>query len=101
MNVGARSPRAFNRWLLLGASDGYLGMADRRLVSDNSRRLRRIFMLTGERDAVVQRTRRAGEWFKHEGVSVRIVTPPTLAHEVALERSPALYRGALSWLVAG
>lgn len=101
MNVGARSPRAFNRWLLLGASDGYLGMAGRGLISSNASRLRRIFMLTGERDGVVQRTRRAGEWFQHSGVAVRIVTPPTLAHEVALEGSPALYRGALSWLVAG
>ena len=101
MNVGARSPRAFNRWLLLGASDGYLGMSGRSLISSNRSRLRRIFLLTGERDGVVQRTRRAGEWFESNGVSVRIVTPPSLAHEVALERSPALYRGALSWLVAG
>ncbi len=101
MNVGVRSPRAFSRWLILGASDGYLGPGGPGLVARSRPNLRRIVLLTGERDAVVPETRRAGTWFERSGVPLRLLTPASLAHEVALEREPALYRDALAWLEAG
>ena len=101
MNVGVRVPRTFNRWLILGASDGYLGARGPNLLSRGRSQLRRVYLLTGELDSVVHETRRAGEWVKQAGIPVKVVTPASLAHELALERQPALYRGALAWLAKG
>lgn len=101
MNVGVRAPRTFSRWLILGASDGYLGPGGKGLVARSRASLRRVVLLTGEQDAVVPETRRAGAWLEQSGVPLRLLTPASLAHEVALEREPALYRDALAWLEAG
>jgi len=101
MNVGVRAPRTFSRWLILGASDGYLGADGAALVARSRAGLRRVVLLTGEHDAVVHETRRAGAWFEGSGVPLRLLTPTSLAHELALEREPALYRDALAWLAAG
>jgi len=101
MNVGVRAPRTFNRWLILGASDGYLGADGAGLVARSRASLRRVVLLTGEHDAVVHETRRAGVWFEGSGVPLRLLTPTSLGHELALEREPALYRDALAWLAAG
>lgn len=101
MNVGVRAPQTFNRLLILGASDGYLGALGPSLIAQSRASLRRVYLLTGERDSVVHETRRAGEWFREGRVPLRVVTPASLAHEVALERERGLYRGALSWLSRG
>lgn len=101
MNVGVRDARAFNRLFILGASDGYLGARGPELIAACRSRLRRVYLLTGERDAVVHETRRAGQWFRNNRVPVRVVTPSSLAHEVAVDSESSLYRGALSWLASG
>ncbi|MBN2192058.1 MAG: LysM peptidoglycan-binding domain-containing protein [Polyangiaceae bacterium] len=101
MNVGVRAPRTFNRWLILGASDGYLGPGGPSLLAKGRSSLHRVVLLTGVHDSVVHETRRAGVWVEQSGVSLRVVTPATLAHEVALEREASLYRDALVWLAGG
>jgi predicted esterase len=101
MNLGARYPRTFNRWLVLGASDAYWGAEGIRALRRARGRVRRVFLITGEQDQVVERTRTVRKWLRHERIATRIATPDTLGHEVALETHRGLYRMALTWLNPG
>jgi predicted esterase/LysM repeat protein len=101
MNVGLAEPKAFSRWLILGASDTYWGGDSLEQLRSNSRTIRRVYLITGERDVVVDRTRKVGDWLKGAKVTNRLQTPDTLAHEVAVDRMPSLYSRALTWLSGG
>ena len=101
MNVGLAEPKAFSRWLILGASDAYWGGDSLQQLRDNRRVIKRVCLITGERDVVVERTRKVDEWLAGAKVTHRGQTPDTLAHEVALERMPSLYSRALTWLSGG
>jgi predicted esterase len=101
MNLGARYPRTFNRWLVLGASDAYWGEAGIQALRRARGRVRRVFLITGEQDEIVDRTRTVRNWLRHEHIATRMATPDTLGHEVALETHRELYRTALTWLNAG
>jgi predicted esterase len=101
MNVGLREPRTFNRWLLMGADPGYWGAPGKALLSSAKQRMRRVYLITGERDSVVQGTRKVREWLRAASIPTRITTPNDLGHEVALEGKASLYRMALIWLESG
>jgi LysM repeat protein/predicted esterase len=101
MNVGVRSPRTFNRWLILGASDAYWGGQGLEALQAGRGALKRVYLITGEQDEVVERTRTVAGWLQHARVATRIATPDGLAHELALETKPGLYRTALIWLDRG
>jgi LysM repeat protein/predicted esterase len=101
MNVGVRNPRTFNRWLILGASDAYWGGQGLEALQSGRGALKRVYLITGEQDEVVERTRTVAEWLEEARVATRITTPEDLAHELALETKAGLYRTALIWLDRG
>lgn len=101
MNVGVRQPRTFNRWMILGADVSYWGGAGLEALKDAKSKVRRVALITGGRDQVVDDTRTVAGWLENEGVTLRVQTPGDLAHEVALDRKPELYVSALHWLDNG
>jgi len=101
MNVGVREPKTFNRWLILGADTNYWGGSGLEALQDARERVRRVVLITGGRDQVVEDTRKVAEWLSRARVPIKIQTPGDLAHEVALDRMPGLYEGALRWLDHG
>jgi predicted esterase len=101
MNVGVREPRTFNRWLILAANSTYWGGPGLDALSTAKERVRRVYLITGEHDAIVEGTREVDAWLRRADVVTRLSTPSDLAHEVALERKPFLYEQALRWLDDG
>ncbi len=63
--------------------------------------MRRVYLITGEHDSVIDGTRQLREWLKKSRVPTRISTPKDMGHELALERKPGMYRAALIWLDRG
>jgi predicted esterase len=63
--------------------------------------LRKVYLITGEKDGVIQGTRDVREMLRKARVSTRITTPGDLGHEVDLEEKRELYRAALVWLNTG
>lgn len=101
MNVGVREPRTFNRWLILAANTTYWGGPGLEALQTARERVRRVYLITGQRDEVVGGTREVNAWLKRAGVETRLSTPADLGHEIALERKPFLYEQALKWLDHG
>ena len=101
MNVGVREPRTFNRWLILAASSKYWGGPGLEALGSAKDRVRRVFLITGEHDGVIDGTHEVQTWLKKAGVPTRVITPKKMGHEVALERKTEMYRSALGWLDAG
>lgn len=101
MNVGVRQPRTFNRWLILGADVSYWGGSGLEALKDAKSKVRRVVLITGGMDMVVDDTRTVAGWLDKEGVPLRIQTPGKLAHEVALDRMSGMYESALRWLDRG
>jgi LysM repeat protein len=101
MNVGVREPRTFNRWLILAANSTYWGGPGLDALQTARERVRRVYLITGERDEVVEGTRQVEAWLRRAGVATRVTTPGDMGHEVLLERKPYLYSEALRWLDSG
>jgi len=64
-------------------------------------RVRRVFLITGEHDGVIEGTHQVESWLQKAGVPTKVVTPSNMGHETPLEKKTEMYRGALSWLDAG
>jgi LysM repeat protein/pimeloyl-ACP methyl ester carboxylesterase len=101
MNVGVREPRTFNRWLILAANSTYWGGPGLDALQTARERVRRVYLITGEHDEVVDGTRQVETWLRRAGVTTRVATPSDMGHEVLLERKPFLYSEALRWLDSG
>ncbi len=101
MNVGVREPRTFNRWLILAANSKYWGGPGLEALGSAKNRVRRVFLITGEHDGVIEGTHQVEEWLQKAGVPTKVVTPSNMGHETPLEKKTEMYRGALSWLDAG
>jgi LysM repeat protein/predicted esterase len=101
MNVGVREPHVFNRWLILAAASQYWGGPGVDALKTARERVRRVFLITGENDGVVDSTHQVEEWLEQAGVTTRVATPEDMGHELALARKPELYRRALAWLDRG
>jgi predicted esterase len=98
MNVGVREPETFNRWLILAANDSYWGGEGQMELVRRYARIKRVYLLTGEQDAVVDCTRRVFDILDQAGVHVIMRTPEDLAHEIPENRMRLLYRRPLRWL---
>jgi predicted esterase len=99
MNVGLKDQRTWSKWLILGASDAYWGDVTEALDKDK-RKVRRVYLLTGENDGVAQNTVKVGETLKNEKVPVKVKLVPGMGHEVPGDRMVSTYRRPLAWLVA-
>jgi predicted esterase len=100
MNVGVREPEVFNRWLILAANDSYWGGEGQSELEKRYARIKRVYLLTGEQDYVVDSTRRVFDLLDQAGVHVIMRTPEELAHEIPEDRMRLLYRRPLRWLNA-
>jgi predicted esterase len=101
MNVGVREPRTFNRWLILAANSKYWGGPGLEALGSAKDRVRRVFLITGEHDGVLEGTHQVEAWLQKAGVPTRVITPSNMGHETPLEKKTEMYRSALSWLDAG
>ena len=101
MNVGVREPKTFNRWLILAASSKYWGGPGLEALGSARNRVRRVVLITGEHDGVIESTHQVEAWLKKAGVPTKVITPNNMGHEVPLEKKTEMYRSALGWLDAG
>ncbi len=99
MNVGLADQRTWNRWLILGASDAYWGDVTEALDKDK-RKLRRVYLLTGEQDSVAPNTLKVGETLKKLKVPVKVKLVPGMGHKVPGDRMISTYHRPLAWLTA-
>ena len=101
MNVGLWEPLTFPRWFIIAAHDGYIDSESDRIRA-NANSVRRVYLLTGQHDEIVEHTRRANDvltraWGRRR-VHMRILErashelPPNFIHDT---------RRALLWVTAG
>jgi predicted esterase len=101
MNVGVREPRTFNRWLILAANSKYWGGPGLEALGSAKNRVRRVYLITGEHDGVIEGTHQVEQWLQKAGVPTKVMTPSNMGHEVPLEKKTEMYRSALTWLDNG
>ena len=100
MQVGLKDQSTWTKWLILGASDQYWGGDVTEALDSEKRKVRRVYLLTGENDGVAQNTVRVGDTLKKNNVPVKVRLVPGLGHEVPSDRMVSTYRRPLAWLVA-
>ncbi len=101
MNVGVREPRTFNRWLILAADNDYWGGSGLEALQKGRHTVRRVYLITGEQDGVIEGTAQVRKWLETAGVPVHASTPDDMGHELQLEKKAGMYRAALVWLDRG
>jgi predicted esterase len=100
MQVGLHDPVSWNRWLILAANDQYwFGDTDAILTQDK-KKLRRVYLLTGENDEVAENTERVSETLKKAKIATRVKIVPGMGHEIPGDRMITTYRRPLLWLAA-
>ena len=100
MQVGLKDQSTWTKWLILGASDQYWGGDVTEALDAEKRKVRRVYLLTGENDGVAQNTVKVGDTLKKNKVPVRVRLVPGMGHEVPSDRMVSTYRRPLAWLVA-
>jgi predicted esterase len=100
MQVGLKDQRTWTKWLILGASEQYWGTDVAEALDVETRKVRRVYLLTGENDSVAQNTVKVGDTLKKNKVPVKVKLVPGMGHEVPSDRMVSTYRRPLAWLVA-
>jgi predicted esterase len=100
MQIGLHEPRTWSRWLILAANDQYWIGDAKDVLEHNHRRIRGVYLLTGESDEVAPNTRRVADMLKHAKVRHRIHIAHGMGHEVPGDRMRSTYRRPLAWLLA-
>ena len=98
--VGLREPGKWSKWLILAANDHYWFGDAPQLLAQNRKKIRRVYLFTGELDMMAENTVRAGEMLKKENIPVKVQIFPGLGHDVPADRMVANYRRPLRWLIA-
>ena len=100
MQVGIRDPQTWSRWLILAANDQYWFGDAKALLDENRKRIRRVYLLTGETDEVAPNTLRVADILKDAKVPHKVHIAPGMGHEVPGDRMRSTYRRPLAWLLA-
>jgi predicted esterase len=100
MQVGLKDQRTWDRWLILGATDQYWQQDLTQAFDPQKRKVRRVYLLTGENDQVAQGTARVGNMLKKYKVPNKVKIVPGLGHEIPADRMISTYRRPLAWLNA-
>ncbi|MDB5218756.1 MAG: hypothetical protein JWO86_6683 [Myxococcaceae bacterium] len=100
MQVGLKDQSTWTKWLILGASDQYWQQDVTEALDAEKRKVRRVYLLTGENDGVAQNTVKVGDTLKKNKVPVKVKLVPGMGHEVPSDRMVSTYRRPLAWLVA-
>jgi predicted esterase len=98
--VGLREPDKWSKWLILAANDKYWFGDAPQLLEEHHKKIRRVYLFTGEFDMVAQNTERVGEMLRNVHVPVRVQIMPGLGHEVPDDRMVTNYRRPLRWLIS-
>ena len=98
-NIGQHEPKTFNRWLIVASCDRYFGY-DKTVLEDARKKLKRIYLWTGETDMVVKESEATFEHLKTLGVKVKLNVAQGYGHEIPAATMTQNYRKALRWLVA-
>lgn len=98
MNVGLMEPVTFPRWFIIAANDGYID-GEESLVTRAARTVRRVYLLTGTGDEIVEHTRRASTQLTRAWSRRRVRTEIRrgMNHELPRE-FVAVTRPALLWV---
>ncbi|MDB4937461.1 MAG: hypothetical protein JWP87_4433 [Labilithrix sp.] len=100
MQIGLKDQTTWTKWLILGASEQYWGTDVTDALDSEKRKVRRVYLLTGENDGVAQNTVKVGDTLKKNKVPVKVRLVPGMGHEVPGDRMVSTYRRPLAWLVA-
>jgi predicted esterase len=100
MQLGIHDPSTWSRWLILAANDQYWWGDAPQLLDDDKKKLRRVYLLTGESDEVAPNTRRVGDMLKTHKIPYKMRIVPGMGHEVPGDRMITVYRRPLAWLTA-
>ena len=100
MQVGLKEQSTWTKWLILGASDQYWQQDVTEALDVEKRKVRRVYLLTGENDGVAANTVKVGDTLKKNKVPVKVKLVPGMGHEVPSDRMVSTYRRPLAWLVA-
>jgi len=100
MQVGLKDQSTWTKWLILGASEQYWGGDVTEALDVEKRKVRRVYLLTGENDGVAQNTVKVGDTLKKNKVPVKVRLVPGMGHEVPSDRMVSTYRRPLAWLIA-
>ncbi len=99
MQTGLMEPVIFPRWVIFSAHDGYIGM-NTELYPAARLALRRVYLLTGAHDEIVDRTRRAEALMRrHRLGTVQMRILPRANHELPPDFVPEMRR-ALTYVTA-
>lgn len=99
MQTGLMEPTLFPRWVIFSAHDGYIGM-NTELYPAARQALRRIYLLTGANDEIVERSRRAEALMRRQRLgTVQLRILPRANHELPPEFVPEVRR-ALAFVTA-
>jgi predicted esterase len=98
-NIGPRETKTFNRWLIVASCDRYFGF-DKSVLHEARKKIKRVYLWTGETDGVVQESQAAYEHLRAEGVSVKLNIAQGYGHQIPVDTMSQNYRKALRWLVA-
>ena len=103
MQAGLMDQKTWSKWLILAASDRYWVTEPGSALTSGTGggHLQRVYLLTGETDAVAPNTTRVGALLKKHKVPVKVRIAPGMGHELAREQMITTYRRPLSWLALG
>jgi predicted esterase len=99
MQIGLHRPERWNRWLILAANDQYWFGDTQAILKDKHRKIRRVYLLTGEHDEVAENTKRVGATLRAAKVRVKVQIAHGLGHELPKGKMRT-FRKPLRWLTA-
>jgi predicted esterase len=100
MQIGLHKPERWNRWLIVAANDQYWFGDTEELLKEKRRKIRRVYLLTGDKDEVAENTKRVGDTLRAAKVPVRVKIAEGLGHELPSGKMTT-FRKPLRWLTAG
>ena len=98
-NLGEHEPKTFNRWLIIASCDRYFGY-DKSVLETARKRIKRVYLWTGELDMVAPESQLAFEHLKSLKIPVRLNVPKGYWHAIPSETMGQNFRKALRWLVS-
>lgn len=97
LQTGLHEPMIFPRWVIFAAHDRYLAIEHEALVAAQ-RAVRKIYLITGQGDEIVEHTRRAAASLRRDRVGrVEMRILPGVGHQLPPEFATTV-RTALRWV---
>jgi predicted esterase len=100
MQVAIHDTSAWSRWLILAANDQYWWGDAPQLLDDNRKKIKGVYLFTGETDEVAPNTLRVADMLKAHKIRYKAKIAPGMGHEVPADRMVTNYRRPLMWLLS-